>query len=265
MNPWTLVIGAWAGSAVAQLLLWLIQLRTRNAGIVDLGWTVLTGGSAVAFAVAGDGDPARRALLGAIAGLWAVRLAAHLTVRIAREPEDGRYADLRARFGAGANRWFLVFFQVQAGFVAVLSVPFALAATNVSEIGPVAAGTSVTLAAVALVGELVADAQLARHRRDPDRRGKACREGLWRYSRHPNYFFEWVHWFAYVPLAWGAPLGWLSLSGPILMLLLITKVTGIPPTESRALRSRGDDYRAYQRETNAFFPWFPRRTDGGAP
>ena len=258
MSPWTLAAGAWAVSAAALLALWLVQLRTRNAGIVDLGWTVLTAGAGVAFACLGDGDGTRRVLLGAIAGLWGLRLAAHLARRISGEPEDGRYADLRARFGARADRWFLVFFQVQALFVLALSVPFALAATQTAPLTPWAAATAVSLAAAAVAGELVADGQLARHRRDAANRGKTCRTGLWRYSRHPNYFFEWVHWLAYVPLAWGAPWGWIALLGPVLMLLLITKVTGIPPTEERALRSRGDDYRAYQRTTSAFFPWPPR-------
>ncbi|MCE9634265.1 MAG: DUF1295 domain-containing protein [Planctomycetes bacterium] len=258
MSPWVLVGGAWAVSAAVMLALWLVQLRTRNAGIVDLGWTLLTGGAGVAFAVLGDGDMSRRVLLGGIAGLWGLRLAAHLAHRIAGEAEDGRYADLRRRFGATANRWFFVFFQVQALFVLALSIPFALAATQPASLPPWAAVTAVSLAAAAVVAELVADRQLARHRGSAANRGKTCRTGLWRYSRHPNYFFEWVHWLAYVPLAWGPPWGWLSLLGPALMLLLITKVTGIPPTEERALRSRGDDYRAYQRTTNAFFPWFPR-------
>lgn len=259
MSPWTLVLGAWAASAVVMLALWLVQVRTRNAGIVDLAWTILTGGAAVAFALVGPGDPDRRALLGVIGGLWASRLAVHLGRRILGEEEDGRYADLRARFGARADRWFLVFFQVQALFVGVLAIPFALAATNAAPLGPAGAATALGVFVVAVVGESVADAQLARHRADPAQRGKTCRAGLWRYSRHPNYFFEWLHWFAYVPLAWAAPAGPLALLGPALMLLLITKVTGIPPTEERALRSRGDAYRAYQRTTNAFFPWFPRR------
>jgi hypothetical protein len=81
-----------------------------------------------------------------------------------------------------------------------------------------------------------------------------CREGLWRYSRHPNYFFEWLHWWAYVFLAIGSPLWWLPMLGVAVMFLFLTRVTGIPPTEAQALRSRGDAYRAYQRTTNAFFP-----------
>lgn len=258
MTWWSYPLAAWAVSAVVMFAVWLRQLRTRNAGTVDLAWTLLTGGSAVAFALTADGDPARRALLGTIAGLWAARLATHLARRIAGEPEDGRYADLRARFGASANRWFLVFFQAQAVFVLLLSVPFAVAACHTAPLGPVAAALSGALAAVAVVGETVADRQLARHRALPANRGSTCRTGLWRYSRHPNYFFEWIHWFAYVPLAWGAPFGALALTGPVLMYVLIAHVTGVPPTEARALRSRGAGYQAYRRSVSAFFPWFPR-------
>jgi len=112
---------------------------------------------------------------------------------------------------------------------------------------------------VAIAGEGVADRQLARFRADPENRGKTCRAGLWRYSRHPNYFFEWVHWFTYVLLAFGSPYVWLTLAGPAVMLLFLYKVTGIPYTEKRALMSRGDDYRRYQETTSAFVPWFPRK------
>ena len=106
-----------------------------------------------------------------------------------------------------------------------------------------------TLGLVAL-----ADRQLARWRSDPANRGRTCRGGLWRYSRHPNYFFEWLHWFAYVALAWGGPHGPWTLAVPALLLVLLLFVTGIPYTEARALKTRGDDYRAYQRETSVFIP-----------
>src|SRR5262249_38496991 len=89
--------------------------------------------------------------------------------------------------------------------------------------------------------------------------GRTCRAGLWRYSRHPNYFFEWTHWFAYPLLAVGAGgVFWLSAIGPVIMLLMLYRVSGIPFTEAQALRSRGDDYRDYQRTTSAFVPWFPK-------
>ena len=113
--------------------------------------------------------------------------------------------------------------------------------------------------AISLIGESIGDRQLAAFRKLADNRGKDCRVGLWRYSRHPNYFFEWLHWFAYPLLAAGlGELAWMTLIGPGLMLLFLLKITGIPPTEKRALQSRGEQYREYQRTTSAFVPWFPK-------
>ena len=112
--------------------------------------------------------------------------------------------------------------------------------------------------AVTLAGEAVADRQLEVFRRDPASRGRTCRSGLWRYSRHPNYFFEWLVWVAYFVFALASPWGWATVYCPALMLYFLFRVTGIPATEEQAVRSRGDDYRDYQRTTSAFVPWFPK-------
>ena len=109
---------------------------------------------------------------------------------------------------------------------------------------------------------ILADRRLAHFRGRPGNRGKTCREGWWHYSRHPNYFFEWLHWWSYMALAAGAPYGWVALLAPTAMFYLLFRVTGIPPTEAQALASRGDDYREYQRTTSVFFPWFPKREGG---
>ena len=111
---------------------------------------------------------------------------------------------------------------------------------------------------IAIAGESIADRQLDNFRNNPSNKGQVCKDGLWYYSRHPNYFFEWLHWWTYVLFAITYPLGWLSILAPALMLFFILKVTGIPPTEKQALKSRGERYREYQRTTNAFFPWFPK-------
>jgi steroid 5-alpha reductase family enzyme len=111
---------------------------------------------------------------------------------------------------------------------------------------------------ISVAGEWLADAQLARFRANPAHHGKTCRRGLWRYSRHPNYFFEWLHWCAYAVAAMGAPLAWLGALGPVLMYLFLRYISGIPFTEQQALRTRGDDYRDYQRCTPMLFPWFPK-------
>jgi len=154
-----------------------------------------------------------------------------------------------------------VFFQVQALWSVLFSLPFLPVAFSRAA-APAwydVAGVAVWLVAVG--GEAVADRQLARFRRRPDSGGTTCREGLWRYSRHPNYFFEWVHWFAYVFLALGSPYVWVALWGPVVMLLFLFKLTGIPYTEKRALASRGEDYRRYQQTTSVFVPWPPKEAD----
>ena len=111
---------------------------------------------------------------------------------------------------------------------------------------------------LAMLGESAADVQLNRFRSDPANKGKTCRVGLWKYSRHPNYFCEWLVWLAYFIYALGSPGGWIAVYAPALMYLFLTKVTGIKATEEHAVRSRGEDYREYQRTTNAFFPWWPK-------
>jgi steroid 5-alpha reductase family enzyme len=248
----------WAVMAAVMTILWLVQRRRGDAGIVDVAWTIGVGLLAAIFAWQTDGYWARRLLIACLAGLWSLRLALHLAGRLRRLPEDGRYRAMRDERGAGAQRFFFLFFQIQAFWAVLFALPMLLAARNPSPglgLGD-ALGTAIWLVAVA--GEAVADRQLARFRGDPARRGQVCRDGMWRYSRHPNYFCEWLHWWAYVAIGWGAPWGFLTLLGPATMLLFLFKVTGIPPTEASALRSRGDAYRDYQRTTSAFFPWPPK-------
>jgi steroid 5-alpha reductase family enzyme len=106
---------------------------------------------------------------------------------------------------------------------------------------------------------VLSDRQLARWRANPANTGTTCRAGLWRYSRHPNYFFEWTLWIGWGLIATAAPWGWLGWMTPLLLLTLLFTITGIPPTEQQALRSRGEDYRRYRQETSVFVPWFPKK------
>lgn len=256
-----LLLIAWGLSGVLMAALWAVQRRTGDAGVVDVGWSAGLGIAAVAQALLSGAPAERRVLVAVLAGTWSARLATYLyRDRVRGKEEDGRYRKLRAEWGPAAQRNMFLFFQAQALSIGILSLPYVLALTNPrGTLGPAdAAGACILVLAVA--GESVADRQLARFRADPANRGRTCRAGLWRFSRHPNYFFEWLQWWAWVPLAWGSPLWWASLAAPAVMLYLILKVTGIPPTEARALETRGEDYRAYQRTTSAFVPWFPRES-----
>ena len=240
-------------------LIWAVQQRTADAGIVDVAWAAGIGVLALAYAYTGSGLDQRRLLVGLLGGIWSLRLATYLFVdRVRAKTEDGRYRMLRQSWSGRAPLYFFLFFQAQALLVVIFSLPFFLAAQNPTILS-LGDGLGVFIYAIALLGESVADRQLARFRRDPQNRGKTCRTGLWHYSRHPNYFCEWLHWWSYVPIAFGASWGLLSLAGPITMLFLLYFVTGIPHSEKQALASRGNEYRAYQRSTSAFFPWFPRK------
>jgi len=245
------------GCCLVMFALWRRQLRTRNAGTVDVAWAGSIGALAVLYAATGDGWWPRTLLVGVLAGTWSFRLAQHLYVRVAGEKEDGRYARMRTSLGERFDRTMLWFFQAQALLAWLLALPFLFLVTRsepeLAAWRPLDAA-AVLLWLVSIAGETVADRQLAAWRANPNNRGRTCRSGLWAYSRHPNYFFEWLHWCTYPVLAIGMSGGvWLWLA-PLVLLVLVTKVTGIPPTEAQSLASRGDDYRDYQRTTNAFFP-----------
>jgi steroid 5-alpha reductase family enzyme len=257
----------WGFLALSLVMLagWFRQRATRNAGIVDVLWAGGLGGLAILYAALASGWGPRRVLVAVLVGAWSLRLTLHLVARLRSEPEDGRYARMRERLGERFDRTMLWFFQAQALLAVVLSVAFLIpSAADVAGFG-LRDGAAVLIFAVALFGEELADRQLRAWRSDAVNRGRTCRTGLWRYSRHPNYFFEWMHWIAYAVLAIGLPLGWLAWSAPALMLFLVLKVTGIPPTEEQALRSRGADYRAYQQTTNAFFPGPPKVRSNDVP
>lgn len=260
MNLAITLLAIWLPAAVAMTVGWLWQRRRTNAGIVDVIWAGGVGLAAVIAAAFGDGAPAARALLALIGGLWGLRLALHLWRRVRHESEDGRYRHLRAHWNGHQGKFF-AFFQAQALLVVLFALPFAAAARSPQATAWPWLTAAIAIALIAIAGETVADRQLARWRADPAHRGRTCRSGLWRYSRHPNYFFEWLHWFAYVALAVGSPLAWLAWSGPLLMYGFLRYLSGIPYTEQQALRTRGEDYRRYQRSTPMFFPWFPHPDD----
>ena len=244
--------------AVIMFVLWLVQLRTSNAGIVDVGWTFALGILAVLYAAIGDGSPLHRWTMAAMVVAWSLRLGMHLFVRVIGKPEDGRYHALRQKWTSGAGWKFLLVFEAQALLDVLLSVPFLLAAFDrTSELRwQQLIGIAVWM--IAIGGEATADAQLASFKRNPANQGKVCQVGLWNYSRHPNYFFEWFVWIGWALFASTSPWGWLAFSAPLLMLLFLYSVTGIPATEAQSLRSRGETYARYQRTTSAFIPWFKK-------
>jgi steroid 5-alpha reductase family enzyme len=242
-------------AAVYALARWI-----DNFGIVDIAWSYSFAVLAFIYAVLGDGWLVRRAAIAAMVTVWSLRLGTHLLVRIvSKHPEeDGRYRQLRKEWGAAFKLKMAGFFQVQAASVVLLGIPFLAACSN-----PAAASSSVEWAAlglwlIAISGEALADAQLSMFKRDRENAGKVCDIGLWRYSRHPNYFFEWLIWVSYFLFACGSPWGWIGIISPACILYLLLRVTGIPATEEQSVRSKGDAYRRYQQRTSAFVPLPPR-------
>ena len=256
---WVLFLIGWGLAAALQGVLYLRQRRTRDATLVDAGWAFSLALLAVVYALLAPGEIEHRVLIAVLVSIESLRIA-WLVARRIGHGEDTRYAELRSRWRERGREQsnFAVFFQAQAFVAAFLSLPFLLAAFNEHEGLEPLEWLGALVWVVAAGGEAVADRQLAAFKAKPESKGKTMREGLWRYSRHPNYFFQWLTWVAYALIALAAPYGWIGLTAPALMLVLIVFVTGIPPSEEQSLRSRGDDYRRYQQETSAFVPLPPR-------
>lgn len=244
--------------AVAFTCTWLISVKIRNYGLLDAAWSYGIALLAPLYAWFGPGDQSRRILFTVVGVAWSLRLGTYILRRVLRHhpKEDERYEKLRQLWpGPGM---FLVFFQVQALIIAIFSIPFLLAAFNTAPSIGVIEWTGLLLGVASLTGEMIADAQMKRFKQEPANHGKVCQVGLWRYSRHPNYFFEFCFWVGIAVAALGSPFGWISIVCPALILHFLLKVTGIPLTEEYAVRSKGDAYRAYQKSTSAFAPWFPK-------
>jgi steroid 5-alpha reductase family enzyme len=243
----------------AKTLAWLVQLKTRNAGLVDPIWAWTLGGLAVFYAAVGTSTGPARILLTLMGGAWGLRLGTHLWRRNWGKPEDWRYAGFREKWGAGADAKMFWFFQFQNIFTLLLAGSAFLPVAY--EIQTPALPYLVLAPAiwlVAVLGEGVADAQMERFRANPANQGQVCRDGLWRYSRHPNYFFECVHWLAYVPLAATSPYLALTLVAPVVMAFLLLKLSGVPMLEA-GMAQRKPGYAEYMRTTSALIPLPPKK------
>ena len=258
MFPIAIIAAAAAGLALAFSVAWLWQMRTNNAGMIDPVWAGALGAVAVLAGVASDGAPLNRVLVAAGGGAWGMRLAIHLWRRNHGKPEDARYRQFRDQWAAAAPRNFFWFFQLQALVALLLAVAFFVPAASPQSVPLANVAGAIAVWLIALSGETLADRQLARFTADERHRNQVCRTGLWRYSRHPNYFFECVHWLAYTVLSIRLPWGWLTIAPPLLMAWLLMKVSGVPLLEARLAGTRAG-YDEYIRTTSALIPWPPAR------
>ena len=258
-DPPFLVLTAYLAMAVVMVGLWALQLRVRNVSIADVGWCMGLIAVVWWYATQATGETERKMLVAALVVLYAGRLGFYILLnRVIGKTEDARYRRLRERWGSSEPVRMFGYFQLQALAVAAFSLPFLVLIQNPRPAFALSERVGLLIWIVAVTGEAMADWQLAHFRSKSRNRDRVCRDGLWYFSRHPNYFFEWLHWWAYVVMAIGTP-GWLlTWIGPVAMGWALVKVTGIPVVEAQALASRGEEYRIYQRITNAFFPWLPK-------
>jgi steroid 5-alpha reductase family enzyme len=262
-NPWILLLMGTFAVVAVMFLLWLLSLRNDNFSYVDIGWSINFAVIGVLYAALAPGYPLRRWLFAAMFSVHGLRLGWHLSKRIIGQPEEGRYVHLRKVWGRSGNLKlkFLAFFQLQAALNAFLTLPLLIVCFNTTTTLHALEIAGVVLFAIGLIGESTADAQLAAFKRSSAVHDAVCDVGLWRYSRHPNYFFEWLIWIAYAVFALASDYGWVALIMPALMLHFLLNVTGVKATEEQALRSKGERYRRYQARTSGFVPWFPKRVD----
>lgn len=254
-----LLLTAWGYVALLMVMLWLFQVRYHNASYVDIGWTFGLLVCALVYA-AGTGEiNTRKIILLIMVALWAFRLGGLLIGRLKRDPhEDSRYAKIRADWKTHQHLKFFLMFQFQAFLDVVLSVGFLLICLNPSTDISWIEYVAMMLWVAGFIGESAADRQLKMFKENPANKGRTCQEGLWYYSRHPNYFFEWLMWFAYFIMALAAPLGVIALLMPVLMYYFLMHVSGVPLAEAQSLKTKGEEYRQYQRSTSIFVP-LPKR------
>lgn len=259
MNFTNLFLLSGAAILLLMTLLWLLSLTLKNSSIVDIFWGfgfILI--VWLVFALAPQGYLPRRQLVAILVTVWGVRLALHIGSRNWGKPEDFRYASWRKE--NGPRWWWVSYFKVfllQGLIMWMLSAPLIAAQTS----GFPAILTPMDLLGMCIWGaglffETVADAQLAYFKKNPTNRGRILTSGLWKFSRHPNYFGEAVLWWGYYLLALAAGAGW-TVFAPLLMTILLVKVSGVSMLE-KTLKSK-PGYEEYMNNTNSFVPWFPKR------
>ena len=245
--------------ALVMVLFWMVSVRTRDVSIVDVAWGANGALIAILTFFLTDGALLRRFLLTGMVTLWGVRLALHIALRKRGKGEDFRYAAMREAHGdAFPMRSLVTVFLFQAFLIWIIAIPVQVGQRSLvpMNLTPMDLLGSV-LWVVGWGVEVTADRQLRRFLADPSSRGRVMDRGLWRYSRHPNYFGESLIWWGVFLVAAATPGGWVTVFSPVLMTYFLVEVSGVRLLE-QALTERRAGYREYMQRTSPFIPW-PRR------
>lgn len=249
---------SWSGAVLllAAVACWVITLLRNDVSIVDSLWSLMFLLVALVYStVAGFTGP-REVLILLLVTIWALRLSVYITWRNHGQPEDHRYQEIRANNDPGFRyKSLYIVFVLQAGLAWIISLPLAAAISGQSAIG-LLDYAAVALFLVGFVFEALGDLQLSRFRSNPDNAGKVLDQGLWRFTRHPNYFGNFTIWWGFYLFALSAG-AWWTIVSPLLMTFLLLKVSGVALLE-KDIGNRRPKYEQYIRRTNAFFPGFPR-------
>jgi steroid 5-alpha reductase family enzyme len=232
------------------LVAWILSLRRQNPRLGDVAWSGLFAAVTLLYAALGEASVPKKAVILFMVLIWSLRL----TLLFLKRAKETASAE------TGSEFHLLAYFELRGALTLVLSFPFALICANAGPVFSIWEILGMGAWAIGLIGEILTDRQLRAFQRDPSRAGQVFQGGLWRYSRHPNYFFEWLVWWGYFFFAIGTPWGWVSIYCPVVVYLMLTRVTGVPIIEGRMLNSRGESYRIYQQRTNAFFPWLQKQS-----
>ncbi|TKC08095.1 DUF1295 domain-containing protein [Pedobacter polaris] len=245
---------------IIMFLVWIWAKKIKNAGVVDVFWALNFPVITVITFLLSEGFETRKILISSMFLIAELRLGLHLWQRVIGhlDEEEGRYVQLRKEWGNKADRNFFFFFQFQAISNVLLAIPFFIIMANPNTEISILEYIGLGIWVISFFGEMIADHQLAVFKKDTKNKGKVCDTGLWYYSRHPNYFFEWLTWMSYFIFALATPWGVLAIISPAIILYLLLKVTGVPNNEEQNLRSKPVAYKRYQETTNAFFPWWKK-------
>lgn len=264
------LIAIWGGAVVFLTLVmgtaWIVQMRTGQGGWADVFWSYGLGVAGVGislFPVGSDGWSARQLVVALLIGIWGIRLGTHIARRAAGEQEDARYARLRDEWGNAYRAKMFGFMMLQAGAASILALAVLLAARNPSTGLGLLDYLAIAVFLVAFAGETMADQQLKAFKAATTKRHQICDVGLWGWSRHPNYFFEWLTWCAWplfaINLSGHWPWGWLAFIAPLYMYWILNHVSGVPLVEAHMQRTRPEAFANYARRTSRFFLRPPAR------